>query len=66
MRELDVVLTRFLNDHYADAEIEQQRAFCALLEREDPEIFAFLVGREQPPDVLTRRLIERLLDPDAC
>lgn len=50
MRELDVLLQRYLEQRYAIAPQEEQQAFEALLELPDPELFAYVVKREQPSD----------------
>jgi antitoxin CptB len=50
MRELDVVLERYLEQRYAYAPIGEQRAFEALLDLPDPQLFAYLLRREEPTD----------------
>jgi len=60
MRELDVLLQRYLEQRYASAPKEEQRAFEALLELPDPELFAYVVKREQPSDPHFADVIERL------
>ncbi len=50
MRELDVVLERYLQQRYATAPLAEQRAFETLLELPDPQLLGFLVGREIPAD----------------
>jgi antitoxin CptB len=50
MRELDVVLERYLQQRYATAPLAEQRAFEALLELPDPQLFAYLMRRETPAD----------------
>ncbi len=47
MRELDVVLCRYLDHHYGDAPASRQAAFEALLELSDPELFDLLRGRSE-------------------
>jgi antitoxin CptB len=60
MRELDVLLQRYLEQRYASASKEEQQAFEALLELPDPELFAYVVKREQPSDPQLADVIERL------
>ncbi len=60
MRELDVVLMRYLQHEFASAEATQKKAFLDLLDCEDPEIFGYLTGRFAPADAETQRLIESL------
>jgi len=49
MRELDVVLARYLEDVYPQASDAERRAFEALLDLQDPDLMSFLVGRSAPP-----------------
>ena len=50
MRELDALLMRFVDEHYAVAPRAQQQAFEALLNRPDPEILGLLMGRDRDDD----------------
>ncbi len=50
MRELDIVLERYLEQRYAYAPIAEQQAFEQLLEVPDPQLFAYLMRREVPTD----------------
>ena len=45
MKELDVVMTRYLESHYASASDAEKSGFKALLEMPDPDIYALLLGR---------------------
>ena len=49
MRELDLVLGGWLDAHYATADSGLKAGFLKLLERQDPEIMAFLYGQVDPP-----------------
>jgi len=60
MRELDVLLQRYLERRYANAPQEEQQAFAALLELPDPELFAYIVKREQPSDPQLLNVLARL------
>jgi antitoxin CptB len=64
MRELDVLLQKYLEERYACACEEEQRAFEALLELPDPELFAYIVNREQPSDPHLVNVVHRLTHPD--
>lgn len=46
MRELDVLLTRYLDRRYEQASEQQKAAFAALLGLSDPELIGYLLGRE--------------------
>jgi antitoxin CptB len=48
MKELDLLLGRYLAERYPGAEAAEQGAFRELLEMQDPELFAFVTGRERP------------------
>jgi antitoxin CptB len=48
MRELDMLLEGWFERHF-DREPQHQQAFLALLECEDPDIWAWLIGHAQPP-----------------
>jgi len=63
MRELDVLLQRYLEQRYASASQEEQQAFEALLELPDPELFAYVVNREQPSDPHLINVVARLTHP---
>jgi antitoxin CptB len=60
MRELDVLLTRYLDEEYRTAAAEQQEAFRRLLDMQDPLMYAFFLGRETPPDAVLASLIARI------
>ena len=64
MRELDVLLQRYLDQRYSHAPIEEQQAFEALLELPDPQLFAYVVGREQPLDLHSVNVVARLTNPE--
>jgi antitoxin CptB len=60
MRELDVLLTNYLDSQFQAAPAGEQAAFRALLESQDTVIHAYCLGTETPPDATTRALIGRL------
>jgi len=60
MRELDVLLTRYVDEEYRTAAPEQQEAFRQLLEVQDPVMHAYFLGREIPPDAVLASLIARI------
>jgi antitoxin CptB len=60
MRELDVLLRRFVDVEVptlTDAEIA---AFEGILDLPDPELCAYLLGNSAPADPTAARLIERI------
>jgi antitoxin CptB len=60
MRELDELLTRFVDEQYTSASAAHQAAFRNLLDSHDPLIYAYFLGRETPPDPVLSDLIERI------
>ena len=60
MRELDTLLTRYLDNCYPTAAMSERQAFEALLELTDPEIWDCLFGHRLPPDDGLRHVIERI------
>ena len=65
MRELDVLLERYLKERYPSAPAAEQQAFVALLEAPDPQLFAYVVQREVPDDPDWAHVIARLRNPHA-
>jgi antitoxin CptB len=59
MKELDILLTRYLDECYGAASTDEQQAFQHLLETQDPVIYAYCLGQERPPEHLAV-LIERI------
>ncbi len=57
MKELDVVMTRYLDNFYTTADQVDQRSFRILLDMPDPDLFALLVGRETSNDNDLTKLI---------
>lgn len=65
MRELDVLLERYLQQRYPCAPAAEQQAFEALLDLPDPQLLAFLMRREIPADPEWVHVIQLLADPPA-
>ena len=63
MRELDVLLTRYVDEHYARASSQDQEAFRTLLESPDPLIRAYCLGHEAPPTRALASLIRVITQP---
>ena len=59
MKELDILLTRYMDERYGAASAEEQAAFRSLLEAQDPVIYAYCFASEPPPEHLAV-LIERI------
>jgi succinate dehydrogenase flavin-adding protein (antitoxin of CptAB toxin-antitoxin module) len=48
MKELDRVLTHYLENHYEDSSQNEKKAFSLLLDNEDPELFAMIMWDSKP------------------
>ncbi len=57
-RELDILMRRFLDHHYRNAEPELRRAFEAMLDMQDPELYALLTGSRKSHDRHVNKVIE--------
>ncbi len=60
MLELDVLLSNFLNEGYAALTADEKIQFVHLLNCQDPELYAWLLGREQPKTPAFAHLIARI------
>jgi len=60
MKELDVVMSRYLEQHYASASSTEQDHFRALLEMPDPDLYDLLLGRSVTSDAELARFIQLL------
>ena len=61
MRELDVLLMRYVEERYAIAPAAEQGAFEQLLSLQDPDIHALLTGRVTTDDAGLDDVVQRLL-----
>jgi antitoxin CptB len=61
MRELDVMLTRYLDHCFNDAPPSFQQAFARLLEEEDDVLWDWLLGRSVPTEQSVRGIVEQII-----
>jgi succinate dehydrogenase flavin-adding protein (antitoxin of CptAB toxin-antitoxin module) len=61
MRELDALLMRYVDRHFAAAAPDEQHAFETLISMSDPEILSLLTGRARSDDEQLSRVVERVL-----
>ena len=64
MRELDVLLSGWLDRHYAAAGERDMAAFRALLTLPDPELAGYLLHGELPPDEETASVVRKIRGED--
>jgi antitoxin CptB len=50
MKELDVVMTRYLDARYEMASEVEKESFKHLLDMQDPDLYALLLGQEISPN----------------
>lgn len=60
MKELDVLLERFLEADYDSLDPERRAEFVALLNHEDPDLWALLMERVEPEGKLQGELLARI------
>ena len=60
MKELDVLLLRYLDRDYYYVPLPQRQAFEALLDMSDPEILDYILGRKTPENRELSLVIARL------
>jgi antitoxin CptB len=60
IRELDLLLQRFLEHAYNRLSHEDKWMFEYLLDQNDPDLLAWLMGNSDPPQENTRRLVAEI------
>jgi antitoxin CptB len=60
MKELDLVLTRYLREQWPQAAAAEKATFEQILELPDPLLAAYLLGREQAADPDLQALLDVL------
>jgi antitoxin CptB len=60
MKELDTLLVRYLEAHYVAASAEDQGRFLELLELQDPDLAAYVLGRATPEDPAFAHFIQQV------
>ena len=59
MKELDILLARYVDERFCGASNPEQAAFRRLLETQDTLLYAYCLGQEPPPPEFAA-LIERI------
>ena len=60
MKEMDVLLERFLEREYDALPPDQQSAFERLLDEADPDLYAWITGQNRPAEPAYLDLVRRL------
>jgi succinate dehydrogenase flavin-adding protein (antitoxin of CptAB toxin-antitoxin module) len=61
MKELDLLLERWFERHFAAAGAARQQAFRLLLDEPDPQIAGWLIGGTRPDDRELRALVDEIV-----
>ena len=57
MRELDLMLTRYLDRAWDTASPREREAFAQLVDLQDPELFGYLLGHHTPDEDTQRAVV---------
>ena len=60
VKELDIIMSHYLEYSFLDAPASEQKAFRELLQIEDPILFQLVVGSEKSPDTEQDKLLAQL------
>ena len=60
MKELDVLLERFIAGEYDDLDERERAGLLELVEMEDPDLYMLVMGRAEPSHVLQADLLSRI------
>ncbi|MBJ90524.1 MAG: hypothetical protein CMO98_11790 [Woeseia sp.] len=61
MQELDLLLTRYLDEQYDLSGDKEKLAFHSFLELSDPEINSYLFGGITPSDLIIAGIVSRIV-----
>ena len=62
MKELDLLLKKYIEHKYTDAPAADQQAFKSILNMQDPELYDLILGRTESEDTDVARIIKTLRD----
>jgi antitoxin CptB len=65
MRELDLLLSRYLERDYPAASPAERDAFVRILDLQDPQLFGYLLGGDLPVEASLRNVVARIRRTDA-
>lgn len=60
VKELDLILQRFLDEGYGALTADQRSAFDRLLDSQDDQLLDWFTGREEPTDGAIQALVEKI------
>ncbi len=62
MRELDLLLTEYLENAYAQASEDEKQAFRELLALAEPALVGYLLGDQMPQDATLAKVVSQIRD----
>ena len=62
MLELDVILCKFLDGAYVSLPDTEKELFIKLLAQDDPDLFNWLLGHEEPTDPELQIIVKKVRD----
>ena len=62
MRELDVLMLRYLDQAWPQDSEQRRKVFLRLLDCEDDKLWQWFMGRERPADKEIDELVQRIAD----
>lgn len=63
VKELDVVLSNYLDNHYLDSDTKIQSAFKSLIKLEDPHLMSLLMDYSQVQDESKKLVLDKMKKP---
>jgi antitoxin CptB len=60
MRELDILMNLYLNNHYQQATKNEQQLFQQLLQLPDEQLYHYLIGNQDPTDTALAALVAKI------
>lgn len=64
-KELDIIMSRYLEHHYETASMADRDKFKLLLEMPDPDLYDLLLGRSEATDPELRQIVGLLRNMSA-
>lgn len=62
LKELDVILGPFMDEHYRDLEPADRALFARLVDCEDMDLFNWFMQQDKPADPELERMVELVLE----
>ncbi len=62
MLELDLMLVPFVEQRFRELSPRDQQRYIHLLEQEDNQLYAWLLGRDLPDDEAIRAIVQQVID----